>query len=136
MRRTAESSASPRRHRAQTAKARAVAVTGQASYRVRQASANTQPTTVSRRVRAPNAASILSVDSISNATPSSVSASSSGSVIGVDCRYNTFGLAAKTVAATTAATRDSVSADTIHAIAPAATANERIERATADAPVR
>src|SRR5262245_7072412 len=136
MRRQAESRAWPRRQQAQTAKASAVAVTGHASYRVRQASAITQPTTVSRRVRAPVGASIVSVDSINNATPSNVSASSSGSVIGVDCRYSTFGLAAKTVAATTAATCDSVSADTIHAMAAVATANERIDRTTADAPVR
>src|SRR5580765_1614815 len=129
MQRMAACGASPPRQQAQTANTNAATVTGHASYRVRQASANMQPTTLSRSAR-------VITRSINNATPSSVSASSSGSVIGVDCRYSTFGLAAKTIAAKAAARRDAVSADTIHAIAPVATANERIDRATADAPVR
>jgi hypothetical protein len=45
-------------------------------------------------------------------------------------------LSAKTAAAAAAASRESVMATTIHAIAPAAMANDRIEMATADAPVR
>ena len=68
------------------------------------------------------------------ATASVVSASSSGSVIGVACRYSTFGFSANTAAPATAAAGESVSSRTIHAIAPTATANAAIEIATADAP--
>ena len=62
--------------------------------------------------------------SISSATASVVSPRSSGSVIGVACRYSTFGFSAKTAAPATAAARDPVSVRTIQAIAPAASAND------------
>ena len=60
----------------------------------------------------------------------------SGSVIGVACRYTTFGFSAKTAAATRAAADDPVSAPAIQAIAVVASAKERTEIRTADAPVR
>ena len=61
---------------------------------------------------------------------------SSGSVIGVDCRYRTFGLSANTVAPVTPAAAEPVNAATIQAMAAVATAKAPIEIATADAPVR
>jgi hypothetical protein len=73
---------------------------------------------------------------VSIAIASVVVASSSGSVIGVDCRYSTFGFNAKTAAPATAALADSVSASTIDAIEPLATAKAITEMATADAPLR
>src|SRR6266536_1634986 len=54
--------------------------------------------------------------SISIATARRTNASSSGSVIGVACRYRTFGLSANTAAPARPAMVDSVSAATIHAI--------------------
>src|SRR5205085_5911224 len=53
------------------------------------------------------------VHDISIATAVVVVASSSGSVIGVDCRYSTFGLSAKTAAAAIDAAAEPVSASTI-----------------------
>ena len=73
---------------------------------------------------------------MSNATATSVSASSSGSVIGVACRYSTFGLTANIADPSSAAAADPVRASTIQAIAAVATANEVIDIATAAAPVR
>jgi hypothetical protein len=61
---------------------------------------------------------------------------SSGSVIGVDCKYSTFGFNAKTATAAIAAGGELVIERTIEAIAPHAIANDTIEIATADAPVR
>ena len=61
---------------------------------------------------------------------------SSGSVIGVDCRYSTFGFSANTAAPAAAAVADPVSDSTIQLMAPAAIAKAAIEIATPDAPVR
>ena len=74
--------------------------------------------------------------SIRSATAVVISASSSGSVIGVACRYSTFGLKAKTAAPLRAARGDPVSAAIIHAMAAVAIANDTTEIATADAPLR
>src|SRR6266851_5840326 len=103
-----------------------------------QASANiaataVAPTFSSAARRVPTSAR-LQLTSIATATM--VSATSSGSVIGVDCRYNTFGFSAYAAAAANAAAGDSVIAITSQAIPPAATANAAIEMATPDAPVR
>ena len=65
-----------------------------------------------------------------------VDAISSGSVIGVDCRYSTFGFSANTAAAAIAASDDWVRVNTIDAIDAVATANAATERATAEAPER
>ena len=73
--------------------------------------------------------------STSIATASSVTPSISGSVIGVLCRYSRFGLITNTNAAAAAGQSDSVTRDTIQAIAPAAIANDRTEMTTADAPL-
>jgi len=61
---------------------------------------------------------------------------SSGSVMGVDCRYNTLGFNAKTSVPAAAATQEPVRAAISQATALTATANDTIEMATADAPVR
>jgi len=73
---------------------------------------------------------------ISSATDVVVSASRSGSVIGVDCRYRTFGFSAKTAAPMTAALIESVSAAMIQTMAAVAIANAMIDIITADAPLR
>ena len=118
-RREAAAGDSPCRHRAHTAAASAAAVTGHASYRVRQASANTQPTvragrfgphgslSVSRVRKRPGLLRLHQSNSI--ATARVIRPISSGSVIGVDCRYSTFGLSANTAAPATAAAFDPVS---------------------------
>src|SRR5262245_39547538 len=84
----------------------------------------------------PTIESRIPADRTSAAIAAVVSASSSGSVIGVDCRYSMFGFNANTAAAATAAAADSVSVSTIDATEPVAIANARIDIATADAPVR
>src|SRR5215217_8105183 len=71
-----------------------------------------------------------------SATATVVVASSNGSVIGVDCRYRTFGFSAKTAEPAMAAIAEPVSQFTIHAIAAAAIAYSTTDKATADAPVR
>src|SRR5204862_5784991 len=71
---------------------------------------------------------------MSIATDNVIRPRSSGSVIGVACRYRTLGFSANTAAPATAAAGDSVRWRTIHEIAPTASANEAIEIATADAP--
>jgi len=70
----------PFRQRTQIAATRAAPITGHASYRVMQASANATPTVPVETAGSP------SHHAISSATDASVSAISSGSVIGVDCR--------------------------------------------------
>src|SRR5580765_1000626 len=127
IRRHVEAIVSPLRHNAHPAAVRATYVIGHASYRVRQASASTMPAMAERLPSRTYA--------ISSATASNVSASSSGSVIGVACRYTTFGFSAKTAAPTSAAAAEPVSAPAIQAMAVVATANEITEMNTADAPV-
>src|SRR5215831_15420356 len=115
-----------------SASARAAAVTGQASYRVRQARANATPTLTARG----DAPFRRSTYAMTIATATVIVARSSGSVIGVDWRYSTFGLSAKTAAPAAPASRDPVTAATIHAIAAAATPNATTDIVTADAPLR
>src|SRR5438105_15657009 len=129
MRATAASAgqaASPRRQRTVTASGNAIAATGHASYLVRQASANAMPTLAAGGAKAlVSSFSIARLhQAISKATATSVSPRSSGSVIGVDCRYSTFGFNANTAAAATPAHRDPVSVATIHATAAVAAAND------------
>ena len=69
-------------------------------------------------------------------TTSADSANNSGSVIGVLCRYSTFGLNAKSVAARIAPVREPVTARTMAEMHATVIANEAIEIAIADAPVR
>src|SRR5262249_58806676 len=65
----------------------------------------------------PGAASCAPTRRRSAAIATDTSAISSGSVIGVDCRYSTFGFSANTAAAAIDAATDSVRSRTIHAIA-------------------
>src|SRR5213594_137185 len=116
MRRQAAVHESPARRRAHAAAATAQAVTGHASYRVRHASAKTMPGDVASEDVGAELARPWAF-SINIATPIVVSASRSGSVIGVACRYSTFGLRANTAAPMVAASAELVSARTIQAIA-------------------
>ncbi len=74
--------------------------------------------------------------SIPNQADSSTRAISIGSVIGVACRYSTFGLSATTRAPASAATREPVMPMTRRAIAQTETAKETTDTATPKAPVR
>jgi hypothetical protein len=78
----------------------------------------------------------VSHHAINRPTAIAVVANRSGSVIGVACRYNTFGFNAKMATAARLAAADPVNRLTIHESAQAAAANDRIEIATPDAPVR
>ena len=78
----------------------------------------------------------LSIQLTVNATASSVVPKSSGSVIGVLCRYSTFGLIISSAAVTAAAVIDPVCRRITAARAPAPIAIEAIEIAIADAPLR
>ena len=60
---------------------------------------------------------------------------SNASVIGVDCRYSTAGLRAKTAAAATAAVGEPVARAAIRASPHAVIAKATTETATANAPV-
>src|SRR5947209_1423765 len=83
MRRQAAVPDSPARQAAHSARRTAQKVTGHASYRVKHASARITPADVGAELARP---------SINIATAPITSASRSGSVIGVACRYSTFGL--------------------------------------------
>ncbi len=65
-----------------------------------------------------------------------MSAMSIGSVIGVAWRYSTLGSNANTAAPAAAAQSDPVMVETSHATAAVANTNERIEKATTEAPGR
>src|SRR5581483_1733269 len=124
------------RRATQSARISAAAVIGHASYRVRHASANAVPTAPARSVLVHGAEGGAAHHAMRSAIASVVEAMSSGSLIGVDCRYTTFGLSENTAAATTPAAVESVAIAAIQAIDPAANANAATEIATADAPVR
>src|SRR5262245_50713813 len=128
--RMASENQAPWHHRTQTAATSAAPITGHASYRVMHASAKATPTVAVEMFLLP------SHHAISSATAVIVSAISSGSVIGVDCRYSTFGFSANTAAPATAAALESVSAATIQSRAPVAAARLSIEIGIAENPVR
>ena len=77
-----------------------------------------------------------SIQLMVSATASSVVPKSSGSVIGVLCRYTTFGLIISSAGVTTAPVIDPVWRRITAARAPAPIAIEAIEIAIADAPLR
>src|SRR3954471_6390512 len=103
------------------------------------ARANAQPTSDGDRTpRGPALPARISCSQYASSSPTETTfkAIRSGSVIGVDCRYNTLGFNAKTSAPAAAAIQEPVRTAMIHAMPLTVTANDSTEMATADAPVR
>src|SRR5688572_15712692 len=102
---------------------------GHASYRV-QAAANSAIPTLS------DGGPGVRCHSQSHRSASEVVAMSSGSVIGVTCRYRRLGLRLSNAAAVTAPTRDPVVESTKRAAAHVVAAKHAIDTREANAPVR